>query len=120
MGKKGKSAENGQAYADKMAKRQEDKAGKQVTEAEGRKAEAEAVRKLIKSMPKTVEEGSEWFLVSMKWIQKWQAYVGFEGDSSGKPPGQIDNSDIILFNFPKVDRSVLLGEMKQTDQWMDF
>ena len=32
-------------------------------------------------MAKTVKEGSEWYIVSMKWIQKWQAFVGFkQGD----------------------------------------
>ena len=61
-------------------------------------------------MPKRVEVGQEWFVVSMKWIKKWQQFVGFESTTAGgddeeggaaapeygPKPGKIDNSDIIL------------------------
>lgn len=33
---------------------------------------------MIKGMAKTVEVGSEWYVVSMDWIGKWQRYVGFD------------------------------------------
>lgn len=43
--------------------------------------EADEVKQMISDMAKTVKEGSEWYIVSMKWIQKWQAFVGFkQGD----------------------------------------
>lgn len=64
--------------------------------------EAEEVRELIKSMPKSVEKKSEWFVVSMCWINKWQTYVGFEEGSKPEPdhpPGPIDNTDIIRSYF---------------------
>ena len=63
---------------------------------------------MIKLMPKVVEEGSEWYLVSMSWINKWQKFVGFEDedaeseatrdtskDGAAPHPGKIDNKDII-------------------------
>jgi len=37
---------------------------------------------MIKNMAKSVKVGSEWFLVSMKWINKWQKFVGFEESDS--------------------------------------
>lgn len=33
--------------------------------------EAEQVKFMIANMPKKVEVGSEWFIVSMGWISKW-------------------------------------------------
>ena len=53
-------------------------------------------------MPDTVEAGQEWFVVSMKWILKWQQHVGFESvqtdrsQMKGPDPGKMDNRDIIL------------------------
>lgn len=59
--------------------------------------EAEQVKFMIANMPKKVDVGSEWFIVSMGWISKWQQSVGFEDDQSpsGVNPGKINNSDII-------------------------
>ena len=59
--------------------------------------EAEQVKFMITNMPKKVDVGSEWFIVSMAWISKWQKFVGFEDDQTpnGINPGKIDNSDII-------------------------
>mmetsp|Transcript_31098 Transcript_31098/g.47497 ORF Transcript_31098/g.47497 Transcript_31098/m.47497 type:complete len:81 (-) Transcript_31098:2782-3024(-) len=71
-------------------------------------------------MPKAVKVGSEWYLVSMKWIQKWQSYVGFEGEPSSEKPGKMDNSDIVLLNFPKIEKSVLLTEVGDKDVWMNY
>jgi len=32
----------------------------------------------------------------MKWIDKWQNYVGFQGkEKSEEHPGKIDNNDIV-------------------------
>ena len=52
-------------------------------------------------MSKRVEIGEEWFIVSMKWIKKWQEHVGFESESQdesarGPNPGKIDSTDIVL------------------------
>lgn len=62
-------------------------------------SEADKIREMIMNMPKTVEVGSVWYIISMQWIYKWQAYVGFDDqnkDMVGKNhPGKIDNSDII-------------------------
>lgn len=41
-------------------------------------AEAEHVKELITNMAKVVEVGSEWYIVSMKWIEKWQKHVNFD------------------------------------------
>ena len=70
-----------------------------------KESEAHKVKELLRNMKKTVEEGEEWYIVSMAWINKWQKYVGFdnedgEDDPRGDHPGQMDNSDIILFPFP--------------------
>ena len=56
---------------------------------------------MISKMATKVTVGSEWFLVSMSWIEKWQKHVNFdeEEESAQKErphPGKIDNSDIIL------------------------
>lgn len=40
--------------------------------------ERDEIKKMIKNMPKTVEVGSEWYIVSMYWIEKWQKYVNFD------------------------------------------
>lgn len=29
-------------------------------------------------MAKNIQVGSEWFIVSIKWINKWQKYVRFD------------------------------------------
>jgi len=54
---------------------------------------------MIEKMAKTVEVGSEWYCVSMTWINQWQRFVNFGGeeiaDEDRKPPGKIDNTDII-------------------------
>jgi len=55
---------------------------------------------MIEKMAKSVEVGSEWYCVSMTWINKWQKFVNFDGDGEiadedRKPPGKIDNKDII-------------------------
>ena len=53
-------------------------------------------------MSKNIQVGSEWFIVSIKWINKWQKYVRFDqvndesiSDIVIQRPGKIDNSDII-------------------------
>ena len=61
------------------------------------------MRELLAAMPKRVEIDSEWFIVSMTWIKKWEVFVGFEEGSEpqlDKKPGKIDNSDII-FEFSR-------------------
>ena len=40
--------------------------------------EADKVKFMIQEMAKTVKEGSEWYIVSLKWINQWQKYVGFD------------------------------------------
>lgn len=40
-------------------------------------AEADEAKQLIANMAKSVEVGSEWYIVSMKWILRWQEFVGF-------------------------------------------
>ena len=40
--------------------------------------EADTVKQMIADMPKTVEKDSEWYIVSMAWINQWQQYVGFD------------------------------------------
>lgn len=55
---------------------------------------------MIEKMAKKVAVGSEWFLVSMTWIEKWQKHVNFDDEEDtgqDRPhPGKIDNSDIVL------------------------
>ena len=34
--------------------------------------EAETVKQMIADMPKTVLKDSEWYIVSMAWINQWQ------------------------------------------------
>lgn len=58
---------------------------------------------MIKDMAKTPEVGSVWYIVSMAWIAKWQAFVGFDNteedediqDLKRAHPGKMDNQDII-------------------------
>lgn len=45
---------------------------------EKRLQEAKDVAKLIKEMDKQVTPGSKWFIVSMRWIDKWQKYTYFD------------------------------------------
>jgi hypothetical protein len=42
-------------------------------------SESDKVKFMIQNMAKTVEVGSEWYIVSMTWINKWQKFVGFDG-----------------------------------------
>jgi hypothetical protein len=60
-----------------------------------KESEADHVKQLIKDMPKTIEVGSVWYIVSMSWIHKWQQFTGFDGPSNNQNPGKIDSSDII-------------------------
>jgi hypothetical protein len=54
------------------------------------------VKQMLSSMAKSVDQGSQWYIVSMAWINKWQKYVGFDGPAQlDAKPGLIDNSDII-------------------------
>ena len=52
-------------------------------------------------MAKNIKLSSEWYIVSIKWINKWQNYVRFDQDDQSESdikiqhPGKIDNSDII-------------------------
>ena len=54
-------------------------------------------------MAKTPEIGSVWYIVSMAWIAKWQAFVGFDDNGENEDiqdlnrahPGKMDNQDII-------------------------
>ena len=115
MSKKGKGAHKAEAYADKMDKKMDQRAATE-------EPEADKVKKLIKEMPKSVKEGSEWYIVSMKWINKWQNYVGFNQEEStkGDHPGQIDNSDIVLHHYAKLETSTYLKEIGNKDMWMNY
>ena len=81
--------------------------------ASANKEEANKIKELFQKMPKRVEIGSEWFVVSMKWITAWQDYIGFddeEGDDGkerefGDHPGKIDNSDIFEDKGKLVEQS---------------
>ena len=65
-------------------------------------------------MSKSTEVGSEWYIVSMEWIFKWQKFVKFggESDQAGEHPGFIDNSDIIL----KYEYTALEDRYKRDDE----
>ena len=60
---------------------------------------------MIGKMANKVAVGSEWFLVSMTWIEKWQKHVNFDGEEDSNQerphPGKIDNSDIMVPYAPK-------------------
>jgi hypothetical protein len=43
---------------------------------------------------KGMREGSIWYVLSMKWLSKWQRYV--HAAMGGENPGKIDNSDILV------------------------
>ena len=32
------------------------------------------MRTMLKSMPTAIEEGSEWFFLPKKWMDKWETY----------------------------------------------
>jgi len=59
------------------------------------------MRSLIRKMDTFPTAGSVWYLVSMAWIKKWQAYVYMdkieESDTVTQRdhPGKLDCSDII-------------------------
>ena len=56
-------------------------------------------------MAKNIQLSSEWYIVSIKWINKWQNYVRFDQDDQSESDikiqhqGKIDNSDIIEFFY---------------------
>lgn len=75
-------------------------------------------------MAKRVEVGSEWFIVSQSWINKWQKFVGFDdGVSNDINPGKMDNSDIIepfcKDNNGQV-QSCFLAEMSIKYLWQNY
>ncbi len=67
--------------------------------------EAKTVHEMFNRMDKLVKAGSPWYIISMKWIDKWQKYTFFDYLSSEKGdnispedrviPGEINNSDIL-------------------------
>ena len=80
--KKDKKAAGTSAKTTTMAA--ENASAKVVEEVNGATAdssEADKVKLMIKNMPKKVELGSEWYIVSMTWIDKWQKWVGFESST---------------------------------------
>lgn len=99
---------------------------KGATSVEQLKEEADCIRDLIKNMPKNIKPGSQWFIVSMTWINRWQAYVGFDDGSQPQPakhPGQMDNTDIIINYYKTKDDKILsvsLAEMGNNDQHMNY
>jgi len=55
---------------------------------------------MLEEMAKSIVVGSEWYVISMKWIEKWQLYVNFDGEEESKSterkhPGKVDNTDLI-------------------------
>ena len=91
--------------------------------------EASQVKFMIQKMAKTVEVGSEWFIVSMKWINCWQKFVNFDGqtkDEDRTPPGKINNSDILLEYSTKIrvvsgdNKSVYLDEMAEKFKFQNY
>lgn len=70
--------------------------------------EAAKVQKMMKAMASRIEIGEQWFIISMKWIKKWQKYVGIEqteddddnraaqSSDDAPSPGKIDNSNILV------------------------
>lgn len=64
---------------------------------------------MIQAMPKRVEKGSEWFVVGMGWIKKWQKWVYLdllstqtEGNEKDRAhPGKLECSDIIQPTSPR-------------------
>jgi hypothetical protein len=67
---------------------------------------------MINRMDKKVKPGSKWYILSMKWVNKWQNYIYFDhlsnsseplkiDKSERKNPGILDNSDILEILDPK-------------------
>ena len=84
---------------------------------------------MLEKMAKSIDVGSEWYVVSMKWIEKWQHYVNFDGgeetkSTERKPPGKVDNTDLIqpYSNFVKKGEvmSVFLNEIANKELWQNF
>ena len=58
--------------------------------------EADKLKTMISDMAKVVKNDSIWYIISMNWINKWQQFIGFDGEPDSKShPGKMDNSDII-------------------------
>ena len=79
---------------------------------------------MIQNMAKSVEENSEWYIISMDWINKWQKHVGFDDTEANKgpKPGKIDNSDIIVdyYHNDKGSYSTSLLEQSKSIQYQNY
>ena len=89
-----------------------------------RLSEARTVSQLLTNMDKTVTPGSQWFIVSMKWIDKWQKYTYFDlltenqtsiSEEERKHPGKISNEDIIL----KIPHGSLMKDLTKGKDWQN-
>ena len=54
-----------------MANKNKKNGSTEAAAATSKSSEADKVAYLLKNMAKTVEVGSEWYIVSMAWITKW-------------------------------------------------
>ena len=73
-------------------------------------------------MDKLVTAGSKWYMVSIKWIDKWQKYTYFdlltgseESQEERHHPGKITNSDILI-KFPS---GTILTDMAKGKEWQN-
>jgi hypothetical protein len=43
---------------------------------------------------KRMRHGSNWYLLSIKWLSKWQKFM--HPSMGGEHPGKVDNSDLLV------------------------
>ena len=84
--------------------------------------EARNIKQMIADMPKAVSIGSVWYIISMKWITKWQTHVGFNqmleetkeaALDFGPHPDKIDNQDILIGE----GKTGILKELSAKEAW---
>ena len=69
-------------------------------------------------MDRTVEDGSQWYLLPQEWLKKWQNYCFF--DLIMAEPGSIEGADGVRRDQPgKIDYSVILEDIDDENvEWL--
>ena len=69
---------------------------------------------MFMEMDRTVEDGSEWYLLPQTWMKKWEKYCFF--DLIMSEPGSVEEAKAVVRDEPgKIDYSSIFEEHDDTE-----
>ena len=76
------------------------------------------LKKMFKEMDRTVEDGSNWYLLPQTWMKKWERYCFF--DLIMAEPGSVEEAKAIERDEPgEIDYSSIIEEIDDNDvEWL--